>query len=126
MTEPQPITVRSLAKLLRRWPRTGAQGLPSLVMIADRYRGTPVPAEGACAIESDDGGRMHLVLQPYVVGYDPGSGAPNATAIDLALAALQYRLTTPFESLDPSEEQALTVRAVDALLELKNALRMAL
>lgn len=122
--EKHAITVRNLLHLLSMWPATGADGLPSLVLIADRYSGATVPATAAAGLDSDDGGRMHLVIRPYLVGYDPGSVLPDSTPVDLALAALQYRLNTPVEAADPEVEHHLTIRAVDALVELKKAMRL--
>lgn len=124
MADPQLIGIASLARLLRHWPRRGASGQPCLVLIADRYSGLAVPAVAAAALETDDGGGQHLVIHPEQGAIDPGSQDPNATAIDLALAALQYRMATPLDKADPQIENTLTVRAVDALIALKKAIRI--
>ena len=123
---PQTITIAALANLLRRWPRRGAGNQPCLLLIADRYSGLAVPAVAAAALESDDGGGHHLVIHPEQGALDPGSHDPNATAIDLALAALQYRMNTPLDQADPQIENHLLIRAVDALIELKKAMRITL
>lgn len=126
MADSQAITISSLARFLRTWPRRGAAGQPSLLLIADRYSGAAVPAIGARALETDDGGGQHLVIHPYQLPPDLGSQDPNATAIDLALAALQYRMSTPLDQADPQIENHLTIRAVDALLALKKAMQITL
>lgn len=117
--------VTSLAALLRHWPRRGASGEPCLVLIADRYSGMAVPAVAAAALEDDDGGGQHLVIYPQDLPPDLGSSEPNATAIDLALAALQYRMSTPLDQADPQIDNYLMVRAVDALEDLKRAIQIA-
>ena len=122
MTTPAPITVASLADLLSQWPRHGATGAPTTVLLGDRFPDAaigPLPAVAAGAIELDDGGHQHLVLFPEAVPVPSGSAADHADALDLAMAALAYQLTTPLHLYDPYRANELAVRAVAAIETIK-------
>ena len=122
MTAPSPITVASLADLLSRWPHHGATGAPTTVLLGDRFPDAalgPLPAVSAGAIELDDGGHQHLVLFPEAVPVPTGSAAANADALDLAMAALSYHLTTPLHLYDPYRANELAARAVAAIDTIK-------
>jgi hypothetical protein len=117
-----PITVAALADLLSLWPRHGANGAPTTVLLGDRFpdaAAAPLPAITAGAVELDDGGHQHLVLFPAVAPVPTGSAADHADALDLAMAALSYQLTTPLESYDPYRASELAVRAVTAIDAIK-------
>jgi len=117
-----PITVAALADLLSQWPRLGATGAPTTVLLGDRFPDAaagPMPAIAAGPAELDDGGRQHLVLFPEVVPVPPGSAAEHADALDLAMAALSYQLTTSLERYDPCRACDLAVRAVTAIEAIK-------
>lgn len=119
---PTPITVASLAQLLSQWPHHGASGQPTTVLLGDRFPDAaagPLPAVAAGAVELDDGGRQHLVLFPEAVPVPAGSAADHADALDLALAALSYQLTTPLDRYDPYRASELAVRAVTAIETIK-------
>ena len=122
MTDPSPITVASLADLLSQWPHHGATGAPTTVLLGDRFPDAalgPLPAVSAGAIELDDGGHQHLVLFPEAVPVPTGSAAVNADALDLAVAALSYQLTTPLGLYDPYRANELAARAVAAIDTIK-------
>lgn len=118
----QVVSVRSLARLLREWPQHGADGLPTLVLIGDSFpdaAAAPQVAVSAGPMELDDGGSQHLVLFPQQREIPRGSDDETADALDLALAALTYRLTTPMALFDPHYENELAVRAVSAIESIK-------
>lgn len=122
MTAPSPITVASLADLLSQWPHHGATGAPTTVLLGDRFPDAalgPLPAVSAGAIELDDGGHQHLALFPEAVPVPSGSAAGHADALDLALAALAYQLTTPLRLYDPYRANELAARAVAAIDTIK-------
>ncbi len=117
-----PITVTALAQLLSEWPHHGANGQPTGVLLGDRFPDAatrPLPAITAGAWGMDDGGHLHLCLFPEAVPVPPGSASADADALDLALAALSYQLTTPLERYDPYRANELTVRAVTAIEAIK-------
>jgi hypothetical protein len=119
---PTPITVAALAQLLSQWPHHGANGRPTTVLLGDRFPDAaagPLPAVTAGAMELDDGGHQHLVLFPQQRQIPAGSTADHANALDLALAALAYQLTTPLDSYDPCRASELAVRAVTAIETIK-------
>jgi hypothetical protein len=121
MTTPA-ITVANLAQLLCQWPHHGANGQPTTVLLGDRFPDAaagPLPAIAAGAVELDDGGRQHLVLFPEQHQVPAGSAADHADALDLALAALNYQLTTPLDRYDPCRASELMVRAVTAIETIK-------
>jgi hypothetical protein len=122
MTTPAPITVASLADLLSQWPRHGATGAPTTVLLGDRFPDAaigPLPAVAAGAIELDDGGHQHLVLFPPQRQIPAGSTADHADALDLAAAALSYHLTTPIHAYEPEKAMELAARAVTAIDTIK-------
>jgi hypothetical protein len=115
-------TVAALAQFLSEWPRHGAAGRATRVLIASPYPdlcSPPAELIGARALETDDGGACHLVLQPRQLELPGGCHGPNATAVDLALAALQYAHGTPMEIYDPAVASELVRRAIEALTNCK-------
>jgi hypothetical protein len=117
-----PITVAAMAQLLSDWPHHGASGQPTGVLLGDRFPDAvtrPLPAITAGALEMDDGGHLHLVLFPEAVPMPTGCASGDADALDLALAALNYWLTTPLESYDPCRANELAVRAVTTIQAIK-------
>lgn len=117
-----PITVAALAQLTSEWPHHGANGQPTGVLLGDRFPDAatrPLPAITAGAWEMDDGGHLHLCLFPEAVPVPPGSASADADALDLALAALSYQLTTPLERYDPYRANELAVQAVTAIETIK-------
>lgn len=115
-------TVANLAHLLSEWPRCGATGQPTRVLVASPYPdlcSPPAEIIGARAVEVDNGGTCHLVLQPRQLELPSGCHGPNATAIDLALTALQYAHGTPMEIYDPAVASELVRRAIEALTNCK-------
>jgi hypothetical protein len=116
------ITVAALAQLLSEWPHHGANGQSTGVLLGDRFPDAatrPLPAITAGAWEMDDGGYLHLALFPEAVPMPTGSASGDADALGLALAALNYWLTTPLESYDPYRANELAVRAVTTIEAIK-------
>lgn len=119
----QAISVRALSRLVAEWPQRGADGAPTLVLLGDAYpdaASPPTLAVSAAAMELDDGGSQHLVLYPEQREIpQPATIGDHADALDLALAALSYSLTTPMALYDPEKASALAVRAVTAISAVK-------
>jgi len=111
------ITVASLAMLLDQWPRRGADGLQTVVLLGSPHSAlgaVPQPAMTAGALEIDDGGRQNLVLHP--AASLPGVTALNRLdVLDLALQALTYGASTPIDEFDPYLAAELASRAVTAI-----------
>lgn len=118
----QAISVRALARLISEWPQHGADGSPTLVLLGDAFPDAAAPpkvAVSAAAMELDDGGSQHLVLYPQQREIPAGSVGDKADALDLAMAALCYQLTTPMTLYDPEKANDLAVRAVTAISAIK-------
>lgn len=116
------ISVRALARVLREWPQRGADGNPTLVLLGDAFpdaAAPPQPAASASAMELDHGGSQHLVLYPPQREIPRGADAETADALDLALAALAYQMTTPMALYDPYHANELALRAVTAIDAIK-------
>jgi len=112
------ITTAQLAQLLEMWPRRGPNGDPTVVLLGSFFPGLsvfPMPATSAGVLEIDDSGRQNLILHPAAAPPVAGSSGPEATVVDLALAALTYAANTDPEHWDPIEAERLTLRAVNAL-----------
>lgn len=115
-------TVAALAELLRQWPLKGATGEPTTVLIGGPYPDILTPPQQIVAagpIESDRGGFQNLVLYPPQLELPRGYCGPNATALDLAMAYIHYRQTTPLDVYDGNHEAALALRAVEAIRRLQ-------
>lgn len=121
--------VVTLARLLRDWPVCGADGEPTRVLIGSPYPdlcSPPAEITGARALTVDDGGHCHLILQPQQLELPGGNLGPDATAVELALAALRYHHGTPMEIFDPATAAELSRRAIEALTKCKALSRIAL
>lgn len=116
------VSVRALARVLQEWPHSGADGNPTLVLLGDAFPDAttpPQPVVSAGAIELDDGGSQHIVLFPPPQEIPRGADGETADALDLALAALAYQLTTPMAVYDPYRANELAIRAVTAIDTIK-------
>lgn len=120
------VTVAALADLLQQWPRRGASGEPTVVLLGDRFpdlAARPVPATTAGALEHDDGGRLDLCLFPASAVLPAGSCGEHADALDLAAAALRYSFGTPVHEYDHDKASELALRAVAAIERIKRLKR---
>ncbi|MBU6250952.1 MAG: hypothetical protein KGO47_07300 [Cyanobacteria bacterium REEB417] len=113
------VTVAALADLLNQWPRRGADGKPTRVLIGDRFpdlAAPPVPAATASCLELDDGGRLDLCLFPREQPLPAGvTGGDKADALGLAAEALRYSFLTPVADYDHEKASELALRAITAI-----------
>lgn len=114
------LTVEQLAELVKTWPRQDANGNPCRVLVAvahDEWRA--VVASFDVSVEGL--GEQHLMLEPDLDQDDPGNDTPNATPIDVALAAFSYLRHTPQEVWEPGYWMHLQRRAIRGLEGIKRA-----
>lgn len=120
------VTVAALADLLQQWPRRGASGEATVVLLGDRFpdlAARPLPAATAGALERDDGGRLDLCLFPAAHALPSGSSGEHADALDLAAAALRYSFATPVHEYDHDKASELALRAVAAIERIRRLKR---
>jgi hypothetical protein len=117
-TRSHAVTVAALARLLQEWPRRGADGSPTVVLLGDRFpdlAAHPVPAATASSLEGDRGGRLDLCLFPREQPLPAGMTGSRADALDLAAEALRYSFSTPVAEYDHERASDLALRAVTAI-----------
>jgi hypothetical protein len=103
-----PITAGALRYLITDWQSDGP------VLLASPYPDCSLGLEQAMvAGVSEDGRGLCLYPEPREVPL--GSLAPNASALDVAAAAIRYQLSTPFLRYDPDVANQLFYRAVVAI-----------
>lgn len=108
-----PITVEALRHLIADWPSHGPDGQPTQILLAPSHPDCPSGLEPVVAAgTTEDCG---LCLYPEQREIPAGLLAANASALDVAAAALRYQLTTPCLEYDPEIANQLFHRAVVAI-----------
>lgn len=109
-----PITVEALRHLIADWPNHGPDGQPTQILLAPSHPDCPLGLEPVVLAGTTEDG-TGLCLYPEQREIPAGSLAANASALDVAAAALRYQLTTPCLEYDPEVANQLFHRAVVAI-----------
>lgn len=111
------ITVSTLREVLNRWPDHGS-GKPSLVMLGSTHSDlgdAPLPAVAASSLHIHGSDEEHLTIYPQKAQYDFSTGATD-DVLDMALEALTYAGSVSIDEFDPFVDNALRIRAINAIM----------
>lgn len=119
------ITVPTLREILNSWPDHGS-GSPSLVMLGSTHSDlgeAPLPAVAAAPLSLDGSAEDHLMVFPAKTCIELKGEDDDADVLDIALAALTYAPSVSIDSYDPFVENALRIRAVNAIMAAQSIKR---
>jgi hypothetical protein len=119
------ITVPTLREILNSWPDHGS-GSPSLVMLGSTHSDlgeAPLPAVAAAPLKLDGSTEDHLMVFPAKTCINTPNPEDHADILDIALAALTYAPTASMDNYDPFVENALRIRAVNAIMAARSIKR---
>jgi hypothetical protein len=119
------ITVATLREIINSWPDHGS-GSPSLVMLGSTHSDlgeAPLPAVSAAPLNLDGSAEDHLMIFPAKTCIEVKGANDDTDVLDVALAALTYGPSCTIDSYDPFVENALRIRAVNAIMAARSIKR---
>jgi len=119
------ITVSTLREIVNSWPDHGS-GSPSLVMLGSTHSDlgeAPLPAVAAAPLNLDGSAEDHLMIFPAKTCIEVKGANDDTDVLDVALAALTYGPSCTIDSYDPFVENALRIRAVNAIMAAQSIKR---